>query len=199
MLSAPVVVPPLTPAAKGVHVTGTVPNSTVTIFADGHVVGEGPGARGIPMCRFLRVSSFRRMSEVVASQRTANDHSEKSAEAVGVLADPIAADLNGLFAPESLLVCGTSVWVSGVISGAKVSLTINAGAPGAVGPLLVDATTDQAKFVLPAGEKLNVSDAIKVQQTVQLAGGHGGGEQGSAAGTAAAVAGGLAGEGADDR
>jgi hypothetical protein len=79
---------------------------------------------------------------------------------VEVMAAPSAADLGGLFAPDTLLDCATCLWVAGAEPGATVTLAIGAGAP-----LASTAVGNFVTFGLPAGTRLHSADAIVVEQS----------------------------------
>jgi hypothetical protein len=159
MLSSPSVVPPLSPCCKRVRVSGTVPDGTVEIFVGNTLVGKGPSSSGDSYVPLLPGAQLFERDVVVASQFTVSDASERSRDGVGVLAEPTRDDLNGIYCPESLLECGTSLWLSGVEPGAMVSLSINSASP-----LTIEAIADSAKFVLATGDKLHTTDIIVAQQ-----------------------------------
>jgi len=99
MLSAPSVIPPVSPCSQGVSVSGTVPDATVEIFVDRNLVAKGPSSAGnsfIPLVPGVRLDP---RDLLVARQYTATDASDRSRDAVGVLAEPSFEDLRDLFCP----------------------------------------------------------------------------------------------------
>jgi hypothetical protein len=126
MLTAPLVVPPLTPWTREVLVRGQRTGSNVEILVDGSVYGsavaDGPEA-------FIPLDPARSLAAgqtVAARQRHGGDVSVSTPESarVHVLADPTPEMLGGIFAPYGLLECATCLWLEGVVPGAEVTVSI---------------------------------------------------------------------------
>ena len=167
MLSSPIVVGPASPCSEGVRVQGQLPGATVQVFATSpggatRLVAEGKAASADDVIPLKPREHLKERDRLTAGQFTAADHGGPlpAAQGLEVLAEPEVADLNGLFSPESLLDCGTCLWVGGVVPGASVSLSISGAAPTSV-----DTSSDTVKFFLPAGERLHSTDSLEVSQT----------------------------------
>jgi hypothetical protein len=168
VLSAPVVLGPLTPCSEVVRVDGWLPGATVRVLATSwatggpltRVVGEDALAAGDPGVR-VTGGQLERGERVTAEQRTASDSGDPLPPELGVevLAEPDLEDLRGLFAPETPLECGRCLAVAGTEPGATVSLQVN-GDP----PLSADTAADTVKFTLPGGQRLYANDSLVVWQ-----------------------------------
>lgn len=166
MLGSPVVIGPLSPCSHDVRVQGQLPGATVRVIAT-----PVQGAARIVANRvvsgadeFVKLTVGRRLlagDRVTAEQHTASDHGDAlpPESGVEVSATPDVQDLAGLFANETLLECGTCLWVAGVVPGASVTLSINGGTAWTA-----EASSDTVKFVLPAGQRLDPGDSLEVSQ-----------------------------------
>jgi hypothetical protein len=98
---------------------------------------------------------------VTAEQSLGGDHGDAMPASLGieVFAKPEPEDLNGLFANDTLLECGSCLWLAGVVPGATVRLQINSHPP-----LTADASADTVKFFLPSEYRLHMSDVLVASQ-----------------------------------
>jgi hypothetical protein len=132
MLSAPKVIPPLTPCSTHIRVQWLLPGATVRILADGREVAKKDRVASseelieLPLYTRLKPGAM-----VLAEQSLDGDASgiPPFDLAVKVLKHPDSDDLDDLYAPFPLLQCATCLFVGGTIPGATVSLDLNGGPP----------------------------------------------------------------------
>ncbi len=117
-LLPPRVVGPLSECSSSVRVQGQFTGSTVTVFADGVMVGQGVATwsdQVFPLSGGLGAGQ-----EVTATQRVGVDTSIASPESVVVQARPPV--IGGVGFKSNLNECGDCVWLEGLVPGAKVEL-----------------------------------------------------------------------------
>jgi hypothetical protein len=167
-LTAPLVVAPVTPCSRSVRVQGQSAGATVEVFA---VVRATGATRSVGKAIVSSTNELVQLSAgiqlepgelLTASQRTEADFADHLPPDFGVevSAAPELADLLGLFSAETMLECGTCLWVAGVWPGARVTLQQNAHPP-----LTAEAASDMVKFVLPSGRRLHVTDVLTATQS----------------------------------
>jgi hypothetical protein len=132
VLGTPLVDGPLSPCSGAVRVHGQLPNAKVTVFAS-DLVGAGPPVMRTVASRVVVSTdaviplaagiSLKPHERVTAQQEKDSDIGLALPPELGVevMAAPSAADLGGLFAPDTLLDCATCLWVAGAEPGATVT------------------------------------------------------------------------------
>jgi hypothetical protein len=170
MLGSPVVVGPVSPCNTGVRVQGQLPGAQLDVYAvvvlPGQTRSRHVGSAVVASAdAFVSLAAGARLfpgEHVTVDQRTSSDFGQgvPASLAVEVTAEPRAGDLAGLFAGETLLECGTCLWLEGVFPGASVSLQLNNDPP-----LLAETQGQRVKFSLPAGQQLSTGDTLVASQT----------------------------------
>jgi hypothetical protein len=128
-------------------VRGQLPDARVTVVDDQrNVVAVGLAKDTEDLFKLGAGVNLQPGQQLWAEQETVDDKSERSPDAVTVLARPTTADLALLHTPVPLYECGRCIWLGGAFPGATVSLTV-----GHQPPLSVEATAASAKITLPGG------------------------------------------------
>jgi Domain of unknown function (DUF1929) len=117
-LLPPRVIGPLSECSGSVRVQGQLTGSTVTVFANGAVVGIGTASW--PDQTFPLSTPLTAGQQVTAMQTVGMDMSQPSPEAVEVQAKPPVVGAVGF--RSHLNQCGECVWLEGLVPGAKVEL-----------------------------------------------------------------------------
>lgn len=117
-LLPPRVIGPLSECSGSVRVQGQLSGSTVTIFANGIVVGSGTASWSDQT--FTLTASLTAGQQITAAQSVGLDTSPPSPEAVEVQAKPPVVGAVGF--RSHLNQCGECVWLEGLVPGAKVEL-----------------------------------------------------------------------------
>lgn len=153
-LLPPRIIGPLSECSGSARVQGQITGSTVTIFANGAVVGTGTASwsdQTFPLTVPLAAGQ-----QVTATQTVGLDVSPPSPEAVEVQAKPPVVGAVGF--RSHLNQCGECVWLEGLVPGAKVELRDGVTVLGAG-----ESYDGNARFHLSA--PLAAGMAIKAQQT----------------------------------
>jgi hypothetical protein len=153
-LLSPRIIGPLSECSGSVRVQGQLTGSTVTIFANGAVVGTGTAAW--PDQTFPLTSPLAAGQQVAAAQTVGLDTSPPSPETVEVQAKPPVVGAVGF--RSHLNQCGECVWLEGLVPGAKVELRDGGTVLGAG-----ESYDGNARFHLSA--PLAAGMDIKAQQT----------------------------------
>jgi hypothetical protein len=167
-LTSPIAIGPLTPCSKSVRVQGQSAPATVQVFATvlgtgaTRLVGKADTVSANELIPLLAGLQLKPGELVTASQRTTTDFADHLPPEFGVevMAAPEVADLDALFSGETILECGSCLWVAGIYPGAIVTLRQNADPP-----LTAESASDTVKFVLPSGRRLHTMDVLTASQS----------------------------------
>lgn len=117
-LLPPRVIGPLSECSGSVRVQGQLTGATVTLLADGAIVGSGVASW--PDQHFALSTPLGAGQMVVATQTVGMDTSPSSPESVEVQSKPPVVGSVGFL--SHLNQCGECVWLEGLVPGAKVEL-----------------------------------------------------------------------------
>jgi Domain of unknown function (DUF4185) len=131
MLTAPVIVPPVTPWSQSLRVKNQSRGAVVSIFADGQRIG---GALASLPDMFVPLDPgfvLQPGQKVTASQEKDGEHSVPAAQSstVTVLKEPSSSLLGKIFSRAPLSECGTCLWLEGVVPGADITVIIGTASP----------------------------------------------------------------------
>jgi hypothetical protein len=126
MLTAPLVVPPVTPWTRHVRVQGQRTGSTVEILVDGQLSGTGIATGPDALIPLDAAVTLAPGQTIAARQRRGTDVSvaTPASSLVPVLAEPTPELLAGLYSRAPLRECATCLWLDGVVPGAEVTVSV---------------------------------------------------------------------------